>query len=93
MKKIITIATLSALCASTIFTFDGKVLKERSDTGYSYEGKIEYKKKKKKTNNLDKRTITPLYNLKVTNAYLKIDSIICKKKKDEKFNIIDMLKF
>lgn len=49
MKKIITIATLSALCASTLFAFDGKVLKERSDTGYSYEGKIEYKIPDEKT--------------------------------------------
>lgn len=47
MKKVIVIATLSALCASFLSAnevqFDAKVLKERSNNGYKTDAKLEYK--------------------------------------------------
>jgi thiosulfate dehydrogenase len=43
MKKIIVIAGLSALCITSLFAFDAKVLKEHSDTGYKSDEKLEYK--------------------------------------------------
>ena len=49
MKKLMVIATLCAFCVSSIFAFDAKVLKERSDTGFKYEGKLEYKIPDEKT--------------------------------------------
>ncbi len=49
MKRFMVIATLSAFCASSLFAFDGKVLKERSNTGYKHEGKLEYKIPDEKT--------------------------------------------
>ena len=43
MKKIIAVATLSALCVTSLFAFDAKVFKEHSDTGYKSDEKLEYK--------------------------------------------------
>lgn len=43
MKKVIVIAGLTALCVSSLFSFDAKELKERSNNGYKPDAKMEYK--------------------------------------------------
>lgn len=43
MKKVILIAGLSALCVTSLFSFDAKELKARSDNGYKSDVKVEYK--------------------------------------------------
>ena len=43
MRKIILIAGLSALCVTSLFSFDAKELKVRSDNGYKSDVKVEYK--------------------------------------------------
>ncbi|MAD42941.1 MAG: cytochrome C [Arcobacter sp.] len=42
MKKIVLIASLSVLCVSSLMSFDGKELKERSNKGYKSDVKLEY---------------------------------------------------
>ena len=43
MRKVILIAGLSALCVTSLFSFDAKELKARSDNGYKSDVKVEYK--------------------------------------------------
>ncbi|MDD2896734.1 MAG: c-type cytochrome [Aliarcobacter sp.] len=43
MKKIIMIAALSALCVSSLFSFDAKELGARSNNGYKSDVKVEFK--------------------------------------------------
>jgi thiosulfate dehydrogenase len=43
MKKVIVIVGLTALCVSSLFSFDAKELKERSNNGYKPDAKMEYK--------------------------------------------------
>lgn len=42
MKRVVLIASLSALCVSSLMSFDGKELKERSNKGYKSDVKLEY---------------------------------------------------
>ncbi|QEZ89440.1 cytochrome c [Aliarcobacter cibarius] len=43
MRKLVSITVLIALAATSLSAFDAKELAKRQDTGFKYEGKLEYK--------------------------------------------------
>ncbi|QKJ27439.1 c-type cytochrome [Aliarcobacter cibarius] len=43
MRKLVSITALIALAATSLSAFDAKELAKRQDTGFKYEGKLEYK--------------------------------------------------
>ena len=43
MRKLVSVTALVALAATSLSAFDAKELAKRQDTGFKYEGKLEYK--------------------------------------------------
>ena len=43
MRKLVSVTALVALTVTSLSAFDAKELAKRQDTGFKYEGKLEYK--------------------------------------------------